>query len=123
MAPNVALVNAFYEQLITFLGELSDMYPNDPDFALGLTTAKMMRMVNPTMMVKMFHGNAKAYESEILSRNELFFLDHSFSDVEDVDFNLLVKLKQYVKGMSDSSKKIVWVYVENLYKLSKVISN
>jgi hypothetical protein len=50
------------------------------------------------------------------------FLDHSFSDVEEVDFNLLDKLKQYVRGMSEESKKSVWVYVENLYKLAKVIA-
>ena len=123
MAPNSAIVNAFYDQLITFLGELNDMYPDDPDFSLGLTSVKMMRKMNPTMMVKMFYEGAKPFESEILSKNETFFLDHSFSDVQDVDFNLLVKLKQYVKGMSDASKKVVWVYVDNLYKLARVISN
>jgi hypothetical protein len=41
--------------------------------------------------------------------------------MEDVDFNILVKLKQYVKGMSDHSKKNVWVFVQNLYKLAKLV--
>ena len=123
MAPNIAIVNAFYDQLITFLGELKDMYPDDPDFALGLTSVKMMRTMNPTMVVKLFYETAKSYESEILSKNEKFFMDHSFADVQDMDFNLLAKLKQYVQNMSDTSKKVVWVYVENLYKLAKVIAH
>ena len=123
MAPNPAIVNAFYDQLITFLGELKEMYPDDPDFALGLTSLKMMRKMNPVVWVRVFYDSAKGYESEILSKNEGFFLDHSFSDVQDMDFNILAKLKQYVKGMSDASKKVVWVYVENLYKLAKVISS
>jgi hypothetical protein len=123
MAPNPVVIKTFFDQLVTFLGELKDMYPDDPDFPLGLTSVKLMRTVNPTMVVKMFYDAATPYESEITSRNENFFLDHSFSDVQDVDFNLLDKLKHYVRGMSTESKKSVWVYVENLYKLAKVISN
>lgn len=123
MAPNIALVKAFYDQLTTFLGELKEMYPDDPDFALGVTSVKMMRTMNPTMWVKVFFDSAKAYESEILSKNEKFFLDHSFEDVQDMDFNILAKLKQYVMGMSEDSKKAVWIYVENLYKLAKVITH
>jgi hypothetical protein len=123
MAPNVSLVKAFYDQVITFLGELKEMYPDDPDFALGLSTMKMMRTMNPTMWVKMFYDEAKPYESEILSKNEKFFLDHSFNDVKDMDFSILAKLRQYVMGMSEASKKVVWMYVENLYKLGKIIAS
>jgi hypothetical protein len=123
MAPNPVIVNAFFDQLITFLTELNGMYPDDPDFALGLTSTKMIRKINPTMWVKLFYENAKPYDSEITSRNEKFFMDHSFSDMEDLDFNILAKLKQYVQGMSDASKKVVWIYVENLYKLGKIIAS
>lgn len=121
--PRQVLVNAFFDQLVTFLGELKEMYPDDPDFALGLTSVKMMRTMNPVMMVKLFFESAAPYESEILTKNEHFFLDHSFSNIQEMDFNLLDKLKQYVRGMSDASKKNVWIYVENLYKLAKIISN
>ena len=120
--PRQTIVNAFFDQLLAFLGELKEMYPDDPDFALGLTSAQMMRTMNPTILSKMFFDNARAYESEILTKNEKFFLDHSFSNVQDADFNLLDKLKQYVRGMSDASKKNVWIYVDNLYKLSKILS-
>jgi hypothetical protein len=118
--PKTVILNTFYEQLITFLGELKDMYPDDPDFPLGLTSVRMIKAVNPMMIIQTFYDGAKAFESEILSQNEQFFLDHSFEDVEDLDFNLLAKLKQYVKGMSEQSKKNVWVFVQNLYKLSKL---
>ena len=122
MAPNKILINTFFDQLLTFLGELKEMYPDDPDFVLGLTSVKMLRSVNPGMVIKMFYDTAHPYEGEIVTHNETFFLDHSFSDVQDMDFNLLDKLKQYVRGMSEESKKSVWVYVENLYKLAKIIA-
>jgi hypothetical protein len=123
MSPNKVLVNAFFDQIITFLSELKEMYPDDPDFSLGLTSIKLMRNVNPAMVLNLFFETARPYESEIFSKNEKFFLDHSFSNVEDLDFNLLDKLKQYVRGMSAESKKSVWVYVENLYKLAKIIAS
>jgi hypothetical protein len=123
MAPNPVIVNAFFDQLIAFLTELCEMYPDDADFSLGLTSTKMIRKINPTMWAKLFYENAKPYDSEITTKNEKFFMDHSFSDMEDLDFNILAKLKQYVQGMSDSSKKVVWIYVENLYKLGKIIAS
>jgi hypothetical protein len=122
MSPNKIIVNVFFDQITTFLSELKEMYPDDPDFPLGITSIKLMRSVNPAAVAKLFFEAARPYENEISSKNENFFLDHSFSDVEDVDFNLLNKLKQYVRGMSPESKKSVWVYVENLYKLAKIIA-
>ena len=119
--PKPVLVNAFIEQLLTFMNELKEMYPADPDFSLGITSIRMLKNVNPTIIPKYFYDSGKEFESEILSKNEKFFLDHSFGN--DVDFDLLSKLKQYVAGMTTTSKDNVWTYVQNLYKISKVISN
>lgn len=113
-------MNHFFEQLLTFMKELSEMYPSDPDFPLGITSVRMVKIANPSMGPSLFYDSAKAFESEILSKNEKFFLDHSFGN--DVDFDLLSKLKQYVAGMSPTSKENVWTYIQNLYKLSKIIS-
>jgi len=104
--------------------ELSEMYPSDPDFPLGITSVRMVKVANPGMGPSLFYDSAKAFESEILSKNEKFFLDHSFGEFgSDVDFNLLAKLKQYVSTMSPTSKENVWTYIQNLFKLSKAITN
>ncbi len=123
MAGRVALINAFYEQLFTFLEQLKDMYPDDPDFPLGIMTIKMMKTGNPTFVVKMFYESSKGYEDQILTKNEGFFLDHDFAEFgESMDFNILSKLKQYVKTMSPTSKENVWLYIQALYKLTRAIS-
>ena len=123
MAPRKVLIDTFFDQLLVFLGELKTMYPDDPDFPLGITSVRMMRPVNPAMISTVFYDSAKAFESEILSKNEKFFLDHSFGEFgADVDFNILSKLKQYVQNMSAESKANVWTYVQNLYRLSKALS-
>jgi len=116
-------MDTFYDQLLVFMGELKAMYPDDPDFPLGITSIRMMRPVNPAMVPTYFYDSAKSFESEILSKNEKFFLDHSFGEFgADVDFNLLSKLKQYVQNMSPESKANVWIYIQNLYRLSKALS-
>ena len=123
MAGRVALINAFYEQLFTFLEELKDMYPTDPDFPLGIMTLKMMKTGNPGFVIQTFYDSSKPFEDQILSKDEHFFLDHSFSEFgENMDFNILTKLKQYVKSMSPVSKDNVWLYIQNLYKIAKAIS-
>jgi hypothetical protein len=123
MAGRVALINAFYEQLFTLLDELKEMYPNDPDFPLGIMTLKVMKAGNPGFAIKGFYDSSKPFEDQILSNNENFFLDHTFDEFGDsMDFNILSKLKQYVKSMSPISKENVWLYVKNLYKIAKVVS-
>ena len=121
--PKSVILNAFLDQLLVFMGELKDMYPSDPDFSLGITSIRMIRSVNPGMISTFFYDSAKQFESEILSKNEKFFLDHSFGEFgNDVDFNLLAKLKQYVQGMTPNSKENVWTYVQTLYKLARALS-
>jgi hypothetical protein len=115
------LTNVFIEQLLGFLNELKEMYPEDPDFPLGISSIRMLKNVNPSMIPKYFYESAKTFESEIVSKNEKFFLDHSFGN--DVDFDLLSKLKQYVAGMSPTSKDNVWAYIQTLFKLSKTVAN
>ena len=120
MAPKPVLLNAFYDQIFQFLKELGAMYPEDPDFSLGATTLRLLKSTMPAFPIKEFYESSKKFEDQILSKNELFFLDHSFEEFkEEVDFNILGKLKTYVKSMSDSSKDAVWIYVQNLYKLAK----
>ena len=120
--PKPVLMNAFFDQLLTFLKELTAMYPEDPDFPLASTTIRLMKTGSPVFVLNQFYDSSKGFEDQILSKNEHFFLDHSFSEFKDdstFDFNILGKLKQYVQAMSPTSKDAVWVYVQNLYKLAK----
>ena len=124
MAPKAVLLNAFYDQLFQFIKELKAMYPEDPDFPLGETTLRLLKSTMPTFPIKQFYDASKEFEDQILSKNELFFLDHSFEELkEEVNFDILSKLKTYLKNMSDPSKDAVWVYIQNLYKLAKAYHN
>jgi hypothetical protein len=121
--PKPVLMNAFFDQLSSFLKELSAMYPDDPDFPLASTTIRLLKTTSPAFVLKQFYDSSKGFEDQILSKNESFFLDHTFDEFKNddaFDFNILAKLKSYVQAMPTSSKEAVWVYIQNMYKLCKV---
>ena len=122
MASKIVLMNAFFDQFVSFVRELSEMYPEDPDFGIFITTLKMIKSTNPSLVVKYVVENTQQFESQILSKDEKFFLDYSFSEYgNDVDLNIFAKLKQYVSNMTPDSKDKVWSYIQNIYRLSKAI--
>lgn len=96
------------------------MYPDDADFPLASTTVRLLKTTTPVFVLKQFYDSSKGFEDQILSKNESFFLDHTFDEFKSdaFDFNILSKLKSYVQAMSPSSKDAVWVYIQNLYKLT-----
>jgi hypothetical protein len=117
--PKPVLMNAFFDQLLTFLKELTAMYPDDADFPLASTTIRLLKTTTPVFVLNQFYESSKGFEDQILSKNESFFLDHTFDEFKSdaFDFNILAKLKSYVQSMPPSSKEAVWIYVQNLYKL------
>ena len=120
MASKATLKVALFDQLTTFVKELSEMYPDDPDFGLFLTTIRMMRTANPALIMKYLADNVLLYETPIMAKDEKFFLDYSFeAHAEDVDFDIIAKLKQYVAQMSPETKETVWKYVQNIARLTK----
>ena len=117
-------MNAVFDQFTSFLTELVEMYPEDPDFSLFLNSLKLLRTTNPSLVIKYIYDNTSAFEQQILNKDEKFFINYSFSEYSnDVDLNIFVKLKQYISSMTPSSKENVWKYIQNIYRLSKTISS
>lgn len=124
MASKIALMSAMFDQFTSFVSELIQMYPDDPDFSMFLTSLKLLRTTNPSLLVKYVYENTHMFEDKILAQDENFFMDYGFSEHSDnVDLNIFAKLKQYLKTMSSASKDNVWKYIQNIYRLSKAISN
>ncbi len=124
MASKITLMNAVFDQFTSFMNELIEMYPDDPDFSLFLNSLKLMRTTNPSLLIKYVYENTSNFEQQILSKDEKFFINYSFSEYSnDVDLNIFSKLKQYIETMSSSTKENVWKYIQNIYRLSKAVSN
>jgi hypothetical protein len=119
------LIDTFFNQFNDFLKQLENMYPNDTDFPVFLTTLDLLKSTNPMLVVKFVKENiVDLYKDKILNKDETFFLDQDYTKHGDVDLNIVQKLKKYVKDMSPNSKDVVWKYIELLMKLSmKILEN
>jgi hypothetical protein len=122
MSSKAVLMNAVFDQFTSFLTELIEMYPDDPDFSLFLNSLKLLKTTNPSLVVKYIYENTSMFEDQILNKDEKFFIDYSFSEYSnDVDLNIFSKLKQYISNMTPASKENVWKYIQNIYRLSKAL--
>jgi hypothetical protein len=124
MASKLVLVTALFEQLRLFTDQLISMYPNDPDFPLFASSVKLLKMSNPSMVVKNIYNNTNQFSEKIMNKDEKFFLEYSFSEYENEveDINVFSKLKKYIETMSSESKESVWKYIQNIYKLADAIT-
>jgi len=117
-------LDAFFTQFIAFLGELREMYPEDPDFPGFITALTLIRNTNPMLAVNFIKTEVvDPYKEKILARDESFFLEQDFTE-KNADMNVIFKLKDYVREMTPASKDVVWQYIELLMKIClKVLEN
>lgn len=118
-----ALIDAFFNQFLSFVGELEDMYPKDPDFGMFGSTLKLMRMTNPSLVIKYVAESTSDFIEKILASDEGFFMDMDFSTYAGVDINIFTKLKEYIQSMSADSKVNVWKYIQNVTRLAQAIQS
>jgi|UniRef100_A0A6C0LED8 hypothetical protein len=112
------LIDTFFNQFTDFLKQLENMYPDDTDFPVFITTLNLLKSTNPILVVKFVKENiVDLYKDKILNKDESFFLDQDYTQHGDVDLNIVHKLKKYVKDMSPNSKDVVWKYIDLLMKL------
>jgi hypothetical protein len=112
------LIDAFFNQFGAFLGELKQMYPEDSDFPMFITTLSMAKMANPMVVINFVKTEIiDVYGKKIEVRDESFFMNQDFSERGDVNLNIVDKLKQYIQGMSAETKETVWKYIEIITKL------
>jgi hypothetical protein len=117
-------LDAFFNQFISFLGELKGMYPEDPDFPNFVTAITLIRNTNPMLAVNYIKSEViDPFQDKIAARDESFFMDQDYTQ-KNADIDVIHKLKEYVREMSPTSKEVVWQYIELLMKLTlKIIEN
>jgi hypothetical protein len=122
MSNRVVLLNALFDQFQSFVSELHAMYPTDDDFGAFLTTLKLMRSTNPSLVATYIFEHTSQFETQILEKDERFFLDYSFREYgEHVDLDIFTKLKSYLQTMDEKSKENIWKYIQYIFKLAKAL--
>lgn len=119
------LIDTLFTQFSDFIKQLENMYPDDTDFPIFLTTLQLLKSANPMLVVNFVKTDIiDPYGQKIISKDESFFLNNDYTKHGEVDLNIVEKLKTYIQNMSPNSKDIVWKYIEILMKLTlKILEN
>ena len=122
------LYEKFVDQIINFTNELIKLFPNDnKDFKVFKTGANLLRRTSGDKIVhKIFKESIEKYRHYIENKDEKFFLQHTYDEVElddSLDLNQIVnKLKGLWKELPDAEKEKIWGYFTLLLKFSDKLS-
>ena len=106
-------MSVFNTQMINFVIELTEMYPNDTNFKAVYSGLTLLKKTNPRLVSESFKEFVYPFRKEILYKNEKLFLEMDFKEYTNRHQNglLIMKtLKEYWKDLSNESKNCMWTY-------------
>ena len=115
----IAYLKGFYDQFYKFLDEMSELYPEDPDFRTFDTFLHQIQRANPMKAAQVFHETTSKFAAQIDSRDDSFFLEYDYAEYGGDTMNIIGKLSGYYKALTDESRKAIWEYLLVLKELSK----
>lgn len=113
---------AFNKQLKELIDKLNIMIPNNEDLQLAKNMFHIPIMTKENIYLEHFYENAKQYESQIMSKDEEFFINFDISELFNVTSDIDEKhneAKHIWKNFDEQSKNALWQYVQVLFKLAK----
>lgn len=115
------LTSVFNDQITLFINDLILVYPRDDDLYKFKTSIRMLSLVDESKIIKVFKEAVyNKYKSEILEKNSEFFMNQQYTELyknnSDDSFTeqLVCKIKDYWKSMSNENRDIVWKYFTTL---------
>lgn len=101
-----------------FLDELVKTFPEETGLKKYQSTFDIMKKANPRKCVEVFMNSAREFQSQIMAKDEKFFLE---SSVEFLDA-LNIK-KWWNDSLSDNTKSAIWQYLQTLMILGTTITS
>ena len=111
----------FYVHLKEFLKELNGTFPEDDELKMITSSILIFCMDDDEqIVVKEFYSILSPLEHLIVYRNDDFFtLDQTYWKQRSNEYALFTKLTYYWGHLNENNRKIVWDYIQIVYKLSK----
>lgn len=130
MADKSTLSRAFNSHLIEFFDDISRIYPENQDIIKAKSSFETLKKANPSLIVKAWFKKVYTpYQSVIDSGDISFFFDKDYSqDLQSIAnsgdiMKMIDKIREPVRGMTDSNKDHCMQYIQNLSKISTAYSS
>jgi hypothetical protein len=125
MATNLSKFN---EQVLNFLQEMRDLFPEDKKLSTFYHTVEFMKKTNPREIMIQFKNFVYPFREKIISKDESFFINNDFSDSVNNDSSIseMLRIKEIWNSnrLSPNDKECVWNYFKVfLYLIDKEYAN
>lgn len=119
-----SLLNLFNQKFIEFLSDLIRVFPEDSEFKQFKATVLMIQATKEQTVQQVFHSSVEKYKPHIAARNDQFFLESGFDDInslENKDYmqQVIEKLKRNWIELDARNREIVWKYLTLLVALDE----
>ena len=116
-------VSAFNNQLIAFVEDLAETFPEEKEIRAAIDTLKALKKANPKLLhtgfmeyiYPDFHGPVKAEDDATLIAKARAILD---SEYKEYAFAYLI-FDKYWSSMTESNKKSIWNWCKVLVVLAE----
>lgn len=116
-------LTAFNNQLIAFVEDLSETYPEEKDIGQAVNALKALKKVNPKLLhtsfmeyvYPEFHGPVMQEDETVLIANARKMLNGEFSEYA---FAYIIFDKHW-SSMNEANKKVIWNWCKVLVVLSE----
>lgn len=113
---------AFNKQLKELIDKLNIMIPNNEDLEFAKNMFHVPIMTKDNIYLEHFYEIAQQYETQIMTKNEEFFINFDISQLFQVTQEMSDKhseAKNIWSSFDSQSKNALWQYVQLLFKLAK----
>ena len=127
----MSLLTAFNNIVIDFIDDCITVIPQEPKFKLYKQAILIFKKYNPRKIPETFKSYLALYRPQIDSKDEKFFLNNQFSEVQNINkqleieeeeeeeiFKVINQIKNYWKELSQDNRNTIWEYMEVMVKLS-----
>lgn len=116
----------FNRKLCDFVNALKECCPEVGEFATWAPLVELAVTMNPNCAHSTFYSMVvEPYGEKIRNKDASFFLAHTYSEHSSADSfaNIVDKLKQVWKDMSDENKEAIWKHLQVLMVLCMRVQN
>ena len=117
-------LSKFNEQLLNFLQEMCNLFPEDKSLSSFYYKIDLMKKANPREIMNQFRQYVCPFKDQILAKDENFFINNTFTDSikSQNGISELLRIKQIWNSgsLTDRDKECVWNYFKVfLYLIDK----
>lgn len=119
MATETIILENMRKQLVAFMDELIETYPDESDFILYRILLKDQLPI--TLIMEYVCDQLLPLKKQIEEKNEDFFMNNNilFKDFSDESHQSINYMKNIWKSCSDENKEIMWKWFQLFLRLSE----